>query len=218
VLSGALAARRRRAFGTSSAAGDDMSTRRANTTLSSRPRPTAPVARPTIWRHCCAVGHSPSIASGASGGGVAEEPAGGASSAARRASRAHVRSSPFASAPAAELPIAVVVSHAPPPDWSAVSDGMTIDPAPNGAHSPCSSGVRPANPMPPSRIGPSPRTSAGRETRAPATSDRQAASASRKRSGPKASTDHARPMPTSANCSLGRSQSVASRPASTAAE
>ena len=61
------------------------------------------------------------------------------------------------------------------------------------------------------------RRSAPGSMRAPASTARHATSASRKRPAPAASTAHARPMPTSANPSDGRSHSAASRSASSAA-
>ena len=68
VLSGALGGSRRRAFATSSSTGDRMPTRRASTTLSIRPRPTAPANMPTRRSQTSCDGCSASIASGANTG------------------------------------------------------------------------------------------------------------------------------------------------------
>ena len=92
VLSGALAASRRRAFATSSSTGERSPTRRASTTLSIRPRPTAPANMPTRRSQASCDGCSASIASGANTG-LATMPFGlGSSSRARRSSAAHRRS------------------------------------------------------------------------------------------------------------------------------
>ena len=77
VLSGPAAASRRRALSGSSSRGERMPTWRASTTLSSRPRPTAPAKRPTSRSQPCRSGCSPVIARGAPAGRATRAPRGG---------------------------------------------------------------------------------------------------------------------------------------------
>ena len=183
-----------------------------------RPRPTAPENIPTSRRNSSLVGCSPVIASGANTG-IATIPVGlGVSSRARSTSAVQRRSSArIAGAPTAS-PTSEAVTVPPSGEIASMSSGSTMELAPNGPHGSSAAGLRPVKPIAPRRTGPAPRAaSAGRSTRASRSSARHAASAARKRSGPSASTAHARPIPTSAVPSDGRCQSAASRSASTAA-
>ena len=98
VLSGALGRRRRRALATSSSTGERMPTRRASTTLSIRPRPTAPANMPDqpLARRRCA-GCSSRDGKGREHGlahdpvGLGGQLAGALGSVVHRASRGHRR-------------------------------------------------------------------------------------------------------------------------------
>ena len=217
MLSGALSESRRSAFGTSSSTAARRSTRRASTTLSSRPRPTAPAYMPTSRRHVSSAGCSPTTVRGATTGRATIPPGFGVSALARSTSRSQRRSS----APAADGPPAPARSEPVSRDPSGVtassSSGSTSDDGPNGPHGSVGSGLRPVNPSPPRRTGPPPRPPVPASMCASATSARQASSAAAKRPGPSGSTAQARPIPTYADRSEGRSQRAASWSASRAA-
>ncbi len=224
VPSGAPAARRRSAFSTSISIDDRRSTRRASTTLSRRPRPTAPAKRPTSRSQVTRSGRSPRSASGASAGRATTAPVPGLSVAARATSASQRRSaargsgaSP-SSASLAPGTVCAIVTKVAPCARAKVSAGRTSDAAPNAPHASSAAGGAPVKPRPPRRIGPTPRGEpAGTSIAAPSRRERQAAAARANRSGPWGSTDQARPIPTSANPADGWSHSAASRSSSRAA-
>ena len=211
VLSGALAASRRRAFSTSRSAGEARTTRRARTTLSMRPRPTAPANSPTVRCQSVSSGCVSTTVSGATTGRATRAPGACPSSRARDRSRSQRRipADPTAST-------VVVVNHVPSGVPATVHSGRTSEAAPNGSQVSSAAGRRPVKLRPPRRTGPTPR---GRPASRPPARCKasQAAPAVAKRSGPSGSVAQARPTPTRANPSDGRSQMAASTPASTAA-
>ena len=139
-------------------------TRRASTTLSIRPRPTAPAYIPTSRRHSSWLGcssldraaartpASPRSRSGSAGAPAPDRPA---VPSARRGD----------GAPSASPSTSDAVTNAPSGVTVSSSSGRTSELAPNGPHASSAAGSRPVNPIAPRSTGPAPGVaSAGRST------------------------------------------------------
>ena len=146
VLSGAVRARCRSAATTSRSAVARRTSRRASTTLSIRPRPTAPANRPTvrsqsgrsgrssIGRSAPAVPPAPSRASLEAGEPLARPSA-------ARASSVHAACTSSGSGSSDRSAASATVSVADDPCRVTPKVGSTSDEAPNGAHGSPASGL-----------------------------------------------------------------------------
>ena len=199
--------------------------RRASTTLSIRPRPTAPANRPTVRSQSGRSGRSsivrstPAALTALSRAPLeADEPLDRPSAA--RATASHAACTSPGSGSSDRSAASATVSVADGPCRVTPNVGSTSDEAPNDDHGSPASGCSPLNPRPPSRTGPtSPSPSSGAPSRrtASARTSRQASAASAKRPGPAASIAQARPTPTIERSAAGWSQSAASRSSARAA-
>ncbi len=225
VLSGAVRARCRSAATTSRSAVARRTSRRASTTLSIRPRPTAPANRPTVRSQSGRSGRSsigrsaPAAVPAPSRASLEADKPLDWSSAARATACQAACTSP-GSGSSDRSAASATVSVADDPCRVTPNVGSTSDEAPNDAHGSPASGCVPLNPRPPSRTGPpspSPSSGAPSTRTASARTPRQASAASTKRSGPAASTAQARPTPTIERSAAGWSQSAASRSSARAA-
>ena len=203
--------------GTSMVVAASSSTRRARTTLSSRPRPTAPAMRDTEARHSAAPGRLAARRrlgrlrlGGLAVGTAAASPA-AATRVAQRAAIAWATSSsgsPGASTwlAVSQLPSAVTVSSsAGSTTWAISKPRQAADRA----------GMS-AKPKPPISSGPLPRVD-GPCTTASTESADQASATCRKRAIPEARSDHEDPTPSSANPASGWSHRARSSPVASAA-
>ena len=197
VDSGAVARSRSSTAGTSMADSATRSTCRARTTLSRRPRPTAPASRDTDARQSAAPGRlATSRSEGRTEGG-------------EDATADPIRSTHHeASVSAADAAVSpgestwLAVSHVPSGVMLSSRAGRTTSAASKPRHTGVRAGTS-AKPKPPSSSGPQPRSPGSPVMMAwPARSD-QASATCVKRPGPLARIDQAAPTPSRAKPSLG---------------